>query len=151
NGQPVWPCDLDVTNRDTGQPVAVTSDSTLPDGHYNMVLPDGRYNLLFKPKIGTHTFQGFLQDQRVQGNTITSNITLPTGTYAIGKVVDKNGAGVPFTDLRFKDSAGNTPNNVQDNGTNADGTFNALVDPGTWTVEIIPANSNHKVPVEFLS
>jgi len=116
-----------------------------------MILPDGRYDLLFKPTIGAHVFQGTLQDQRVQGNTITSNITLPLGQYAFGKVVDKNGVGVPFTDIRFKNSAGALPTNVQDNGTNTDGTFNTLVDPGTWTVEIIPANADHKAPVEVLN
>jgi len=150
NGQPVWPCDIDITNRDTGQPVIVSSDSTLPNGHYDLVLPDGRYNLVFKPGIGSHTFQGTLFDQRVEANTITSNITLPIGVYALGRVVDKNAAGVPSTNIRFKDSLGATPNNVQDDGTNADGTFNTLIDPpGTWTVEIIPANGDHKAPVQL--
>src|SRR5262249_46236263 len=151
NGLPVWPCDIDITNRDTGQPVIVTSDSTLPNGHYDLVLPDGRYNLLFKPRIGQHVFQGFLQDQRVQANTITSNITLAMGQYALGKVVDKNGAGVPCAATRSRAALGSPPNQVQDNGTNADGTFNTLVTAGTYTVEIIPANADHKAPVDFPS
>ena len=150
NGLPVFPCKIHVFLRGTTTAVTVSPDTTLPNGHYSFGIADGRYDLSFRPVLGTHTFQGLLQDQRVQANTITSNITLPLGQYCSGRVVDKNGAGVPSTDLRFKNGAA-TPNNVQDNGTNPDGTFNALVDAGTWTVEIIPANSDQKAPVEYLS
>ena len=148
-GAAVWPCNIGIVNRQTGQPVAVSSDSTLPNGTYNLPLPDGRYDLTFKPKIGTHVFQGVLQDQRVQANTITANIQLLVGRYLSGKVVGTNGVGVPTTDIRFKTSTGVTPTNVQDNGTLADGTFLTLVDPGLWIAEIIPANATHKAPIEI--
>src|ERR1043166_5356748 len=98
-GAAVWPCNIGIVNRQTGQPVAVSSDSTLPNGTYNLPLPDGRYDLTFKPKIGTHVFQGVLQDQRVQANTITANIQLLVGRYLSGKVVGTNGVGVPTTTL----------------------------------------------------
>jgi hypothetical protein len=151
NGQPVWPCNIDIVNRQTNQPVIIAGDTTLPNGHYNLVLPDGRYNLTFKPVIGTHTFQGLFNDARVQGNTVTVNQSLPTGSYFKGKVVSTTGTGIPFTDIRFKDAFGNLIGTVQDNGTNADGTFNTLVVPGTYTAEIVPAITNHKVPIEMLS
>src|SRR5439155_408888 len=89
NGQPVFPCNIDVFDRQTGQKLNVNGNATAANGTYNMILADGRYNLVFKPTIGAHVFQGTLQDQRVQGNTITSSITLPLGQYAFGKVVDK--------------------------------------------------------------
>lgn len=151
NGQPVWPCNIDIVNRQTNQPVIIAGDTTLPNGHYNLVLPDGRYNLTFKPVIGTHTFQGLFNDARVQGNTVTVNQSLPTGSYFKGKLVTSTGAGVGFADIRFKDAFGNLIGTVQDNGSNADGTFNTLVVPGIYTAEIVPAVADHKVPIEMLS
>jgi hypothetical protein len=148
-GGAVWPCNIDIVNRQTGQPVVVTNDSTLANGTYSLTLPSGRYDLTFKPKVGTHTFQGFMQDVRVNSNVVTASIALPVGKYLTGRVVGTDNVGVPFTDLRFKTSTGITPTNVQDNGTNADGTFTTLVDPNLWIVEVIPANADHKAPVEL--
>src|SRR5436190_6380853 len=151
NGLPVYPCKIDLVNRSTGQPVVVTGDTTLPNGHYNLVLPDGRYNMTFNPGLNSHTFQGLFNDARVQANTVTVNQSLPPGQYFKGKVVTTTGTGVGLTDIRFKDALGNLVTPVQDNGSNADGTFNALVPPGTYTAEFIPAAADHKVPVEMFS
>src|SRR5262245_48518226 len=126
NGQPCYPCDIDIFNRQTNQPVIIAGDSTQPNGHYNLVLPDGRYNLVFKPGPTSHTFQGTFDDARVQANTVTVNQTLPIGQYFKGKVVTTTGAGVPFVNFRFKDAFGNLLGTVQDDGSNADGTFNVL-------------------------
>ncbi len=150
NGQPVWPCNINVVNRQTGVLVPLTNDSTLTNGDYAFTLPNGRYDLTFKPKIGTHIFQGELLDQRVNNNTLIGNLVLPFGKYLSGKVVGTDALGVATTNIRFKTPAGLTPTNVQDDGTNPDGTFNALVDANVWSVDFIPANAVHKAPREIL-
>jgi hypothetical protein len=150
-GQPVFPCVIDVTDRQTGQPVNVANNNTLANGTYNLVLPTGRYNLLFKPPIGSHIFQGTFQDARPNNNVVTVNMSLPTGHYLAGRVVTTLGAGVGLTDIRFKDATGALVGEVQDNGSLADGTFNTLVVPGLYTAEIIPPIANHKVPREMLN
>lgn len=150
NGQPMWPCDIDVVDRQTGTIVVLPNDTTLVNGDYSLTLPNGRYDLTFKPRIGSHVFQGQLLDMRVNNNVLTGNLVLPMGVYLKGKVVGTDGLGVPSTNIRFKTAAGATPTNVQDDGTNADGTFNALVDPSVWNAEFIPAPAQHKAPVQFV-
>ena len=150
-GGAVWPCTISIVNRQTGQPVTVPAESTLTSGAYNLVLPDGRYDVTFSPKAGSHTFPGFLQDQRVTANTITANLVLPFGHYVSGKIIGTDNVGVGTTDIRFKTPTGVLPNNTANNGTNADGTFTTIVDPGLWTVEIIPAQATHKVPAEVFN
>ena len=49
-GGAVWPCDLDIFNRQTNQLVNLTNDSTLVNGTYNVTLPAGRYDVYFKPR-----------------------------------------------------------------------------------------------------
>src|SRR5262245_35402471 len=85
NGQPCYPCDIDIFNRQTNQPVIIAGDSTQPNGHYNLVLPNGRYDLVFKPGPTSHTFQGTFDDARVESNTVTVNMSLPMGQYFKGK------------------------------------------------------------------
>src|SRR5262245_57930114 len=150
-GQPVFPCVIDVTDRQTGQKVNVANNNTLANGTYNLVLPTGRYDLLFKPPIGNHVFQGAFQDARPNNNVVTVNMSLPTGHYLKGKVVTRLGAPLQATDIRFKDATGALVGEVQDNGALADGTFNTLVIPGLYTAEIVPPMANHKVPIELLN
>jgi hypothetical protein len=150
NGQPVWPCNIDIVNRQTGQPVIVPGETTLVNGHYNLILPDGRYDVTFNPGPTSHTFNGFARDTRVQGNTVTVNQSLPPGFYFKGKVTSTTGTPLALVDFRFKDALGNLAT-AQDNGSKADGTFNALVPPGVYTAEIVPAIADHKVPIEMLS
>lgn len=148
-GQPQYPCDIDVFDRSSGAPIAVTGDSTLPNGNYAVTIPNGRYVVKFRPPIGAHVFQWTEPDVRVNNNTLTYNLNLPVGRYLSGRVVGPDGLGVPATGIRFRSAAGDAPTNVQDDGTNADGTFLTLVDPGLWNVEIIPALAQHRVPREI--
>ena len=37
-GAPMYPCDIDVFDRSSGAPIAVTGDSTLPNGNYAVTL-----------------------------------------------------------------------------------------------------------------
>jgi len=149
-GAPVYPCDIDIFDRQTGLPVIVTSDSTLPNGSYTLTLPNGRYNLLFKPDPGTHAFDGEFLDARVQSNTVTANVTLLTGVHVQGCVRGLDGLGVAGANIRFRDDAGNAPINVQGSTSQADGTFATLVDAATtWNVEIIPPLASHRAPVEL--
>jgi len=150
-GQPVFPCVIDVTNRQTGQKVVVANNNTLANGTYNLVLPSGRYDLLFKPPIGNHIFQGAFQDARPNNNVVTVNMSLLTGHYLTGKLVTTLGAPVSPADIRFKDATGALVGDVQDNGVLADGTFNTLVVSGIYTAEMAPAITTHKVPQERLS
>ena len=149
NAAPVWPCDIDVIDRTTGQQVLGIADSTLPNGNYNLVLANGRYDLLFRPKVGNHIFKANVPDQRVSNNTLTVHMTLPLGKYVKGRVVGTDNLPVANVNIKFATAAGATPANLQDSATNPDGTFNALVDPGFWNIEVIPANVTHKVPVIF--
>ncbi len=148
---PVWPCKINIVNRQTGQPVILNNDTTLTNGTYSLTLPDGRYDLTFVPKAGSHLFNGTALDQRVTGNIITLNLVLPSGQIVSGKIIDINGVGVATTDIRFKTPAGLIPTHVQNNGTNPDGTFATMVDPNIWTVEIIPANAVHKAPRQIVN
>ncbi len=148
SGQPLYPCDIDVFDRQSGLPVTITGDTTLPNGNYAVTLPNGRYVVKFRPPLGQHVFQWEEPDVRINNNTLTFNLSLASGKYVSGRVVGPDGFGVPNTNIRFKDLFGNAPNNVQDDGTNADGTFLTLVDPGFWQVEIIPALAQHRVPVQ---
>ncbi len=145
-GVPMYPCDIDVTDRTTNTIVAGIADSTVANGNYNLVLPNGRYNIVFKPRIGSHVFQGSLIDQRVNNNTTVVNLFLPVGHYVRGKVVGTDNSGLSMTNLRPRTPANVAPVNVQDDGTNLDGTFNTLVDPGVWDFQVIPPNASHKVP-----
>lgn len=149
NAAPVWPCDIDVINRTTGAQVLGIADSTLPNGNYNLVLPNGRYDLRFRPKIGNHIFKADVPDQRVNNATLILNMTLPRGKYVNGRVIGTDGFSVANVNIKFATAAGATPANLQDSATNPDGTFNALVDPSFWNIEVIPANATHKVPVIF--
>ena len=146
NGQPMFPCDIDVIDRATGLMVAGIADSTLPNGNYNLVLPNGRYDISFKPPIGQHIFQALYRDERVNNNILSIFPVLPFGVYLHGRVVNSTGVGQPTTNIRFKTPAGGVPVNVQDDGTNLDGTFHALVDAGLWNVEFIPPNLSHLAP-----
>lgn len=145
-GSPAFPCDIDVINRQTGAIVTGIADSTLANGDFNLVLPNGRYDVLFKPRIGSHIFQGQLLDQRVNNNIIGASVFLPVGKYIKGKVVGTDNVGLATTNLRPRTAANLPPTNVQDDGTNLDGTFNTLVDPGVWDLQVVPANASHKVP-----
>ena len=147
NAAPVWPCDIDVIDRATGLQVLGIADSTLPNGNYNLVLANGRYDLLFRPKVGNHIFKANVPDQRVSNNTLTVHMTLPLGKYVKGRVVGTDNLPVANVNIKFATAAGATPANLQDSATNPDGTFNALVEPGFWNIEVIPANLTHKVPV----
>lgn len=149
NAQPVWPCDIDVIDRATNQMVNITSDSTLPNGNFNMVLPNGRYDVFFKPKVGNHIFKGEFRDQRVNNNTLFLSVSLPRGIYVQGRVLGTDAAPVAAVNLKFATAAGATPTNLQDSATNPDGTFRSMVDAGIWNIEVIPANATHKVPVLF--
>jgi len=149
-GAPVYPCDIDIFDRQTGLPVIVTSDSTLPNGTYTLTLPNGRYNLVFKPTPGTHAFNGEFLDARVQSNTVTANVTLLAGVYVHGRVCGQDGIGVAGANIRFRDDAGNAPTNVQGSTAQADGTFSTLVDASTtWNVEVVPPLASHRAPVEI--
>lgn len=147
NGQPVWPCDIDIIDRATGQTAPVTNDSTLANGTFNITLADGRYDITFKPRKGRHLFQAEYLNLRLQGGTQGLNPILPYGKYFTGRVVDVNGAPVPFTNIRLKNAAGVAPAFLQDSNNNADGTFNVLTTAGIWNVEIVPALTSHKAPV----
>lgn len=144
---PVWPCDIDVVNRQTNTIVVGIADSTLPNGDYNLVLPNGRYDVFFKPKVGQHIFKGELLDQRVNNNTLSGFIFLSQGIYVSGHVQGTDNAPVANVNLKFVDAAGNTPNNIQDSATDLAGNFNSLVDPGNWRLEVIPALASHRVPL----
>ncbi|NOT33667.1 MAG: T9SS type A sorting domain-containing protein [Candidatus Eisenbacteria bacterium] len=150
-GGPVYPCDIDVLDRQTGQFVVIPNDSTLPNGNYSLTLANGRYDLYFHPPIGAHLFQGEIRDLQVNNNTITENLVLPSGVYLQGRVVDSSAGGVAGVSIRFRDVTGDAPNNVQDDGTLADGSFLTLVDAGVWNVEIVPAPAAHKAPREIKS
>lgn len=147
-GGGAYPCDIDIIDRQTGLPVVYPGDTTIASGAYVLNLPNGRYDLRFIPAPGSHVFNGDARDVRVNSNMVTQNMSLPTGHYLNGRVVDTGGAPVAGTNIRFKDAGGNAPNNVQDDGAGADGTFHTLVDPGVWNVELIPPVASHRVPVE---
>lgn len=148
-GAPMYPCDIDVFDRNSGAPVAVTGDSTLPNGNYAVTLPNGRYVVKFRPPIGQHWFQLDELDVRVNNNTVVMHRVLPRGQYLSGRVLGPDGLGVAGANIRFKDAAGNAPNDVQDDGADANGVFQTLVEPGVWNIEIIPPLASHRVPVQL--
>ena len=148
NGQPVYPCDIDIVNRTTGATVPIPGDTTTATGSYNLVLPNGRYNLTFRPGPNSHAFDAPHQDARVESNTITVNMSLLSGVYVSGRVTGAAGAGVGATNLRFRDASGLPPTSVQDDAAAADGTFRALVLPGSWSIEVIPPLASHRAPLE---
>ena len=150
NAGPLWPCDIDVFNRATNTIVLGIADSTLPNGNYNLVLPNGRYDLFFKPKVGQHIFKGEQLDQRVNNNTLSVFVFLPSGgVYVSGHVQGTDNAAVANVNIKFLDAVGNTPTNIQDSATDLAGNFNALVDPGNWHLEVIPALLSHRVPLSI--
>src|SRR5436190_1096435 len=153
NGLPVYPCKIDLVNRSTGQPVVVTGDTTLPNGHYNLVLPDGRYNMTFNPGLNSHTFQGLFNDARVQANTVTVNQALPPGQYFKGKVVTTTGNVVvqdgfiltctvtdvslfPITGARIvvRNPANHAKFFTPTNNTSATGVAQVVMPVGAWDV-----------------
>jgi len=149
-GLGVYPCDIDIVDRQSGLPVVIAGDTTLVNGDYNLPLPNGRYDITFKPKLGSHLFYGFVVDARVNNNTLVFNLFLPAGKYVTGRVLGPDNVGVNFTNIRFRTAAGAAPTNVQNNNTNPDGTFTALVDAGTWNIGIIPATAMHRAPIELV-
>ncbi|MEY4071733.1 MAG: hypothetical protein RL721_2347 [Candidatus Eisenbacteria bacterium] len=78
DGQPMYPCDIDVIDRVTGLNVPNTNDSTLANGTYSMTIPNGRYDVYFKPPQGAHIFQGIYLNMRIETNVIL-NAVLPFG------------------------------------------------------------------------
>lgn len=148
-GGVVWPCDLDIINRQTNQTVLITNDSTLVNGTYNVTLPAGRYDVYFKPRKGQHIFQGIYLDVRLTTSNLVINPVLPLGKYVSGRVVGVDGLGVSGANIRLVSPTGAAPVNLEDSGTNPDGTFATLVDPGIWDVGIIPALAARKAPLLF--
>lgn len=148
SGGVVWPCDIDIINRQTNQTVVLTNDSTLVNGTYNLTLPSGRYDVYFKPRKGNHIFQAIYLDVRLTANQVI-NPVLPLGRYVTGRVVGVDGVGVAGVNIRLVSPAGAVPVNLEDSGTNPDGTFATLVDAGIWDVGVIPALASRKAPVLF--
>jgi hypothetical protein len=148
-GGAVWPCDLDIINRQNNQVVALTNDSTLVNGTYNVTLPAGRYDVYFKPRKGQHIFQGIYLDVRLSTANIVLSPVLPLGKYVSGRVVGTDGVGVAGVNIRLVSPAGAVPVNLEDSGTNPDGTFTTLVDPGIWDVGVVPTLASRKAPVLF--
>ncbi len=148
-GGAVWPCDLDIINRQTNQMVLLTNDSTLVNGTYNVTLPAGRYDVYFKPRKGQHIFQGVYLDVRMTTANVVINPALPLGRYVSGRVVGVDGVGVAGANIRLVSPTGAAPVNLEDSGTNPDGTFATLVDPGVWDVGIVPALAARKAPLLF--
>ena len=148
-GGAVWPCDLDIFNRQTNQLVNLTNDSTLVNGTYNVTLPAGRYDVYFKPRKGQHIFQGVYLDVRITTANIVLSPVLPLGKYVTGRVVGTDGVGVAGANIRLVSPTGAAPVNLEDSGTNPDGTFATLVDPGVWDVGVVPALASRKAPLLF--
>lgn len=144
-GGGVFPCDIDVFDRSTN--VLITTGATTATGSYSVTLPNGRYVVKFRPPTTLHLFQWNEPDIRVNNNTITINPLLDPCRFLSGRVIGPDAAGVGSANIRFRDAAGNAPNTVQDGVTLANGDFFTAVDPGVWSVEVVPLPASHRAPV----
>ena len=148
-GAGVHPLDIDVRVHTTQALLNTPDDSTDANGNYSIVVPAGTYDLTFTPVTGSHLFTD-TRSSIVVSTTITTNVTLSSGYYVIGRAVGTNGAGVSGAAIGFHDVVtGEKAALVQDHLTDAQGNFSTLVPPGTYDVQIIPTFASRKVPQEW--
>jgi len=146
---PVYPCDIDVHDRDTGVLVPTVADSTLPNGSYSIDLPNGRYRVAFKPPPASHQMPVEFPDVKVEGAGVTLSAVLGPAHWIQGRVVDATATGIEAVSIGFHDAAGNTPDNVFDDKSDPDGTFLTAVSPGVWDVDLVPPIATRQVPTRI--
>lgn len=150
-GAGVYPLDIDVRDSNTGVLLVTPGDTTTTNGNFTLTVPAGKYDITFVPTPASHLFREVRKGINVT-TTTTINRTLALGRYVTGRVVDGSGAGVPNTNVDFHSpTTGDAAGNFQDDQTDANGDFNALVDPGVWDVEFIAPTAAHLVPGRFMA
>lgn len=146
-GGVVYPCDIDVRDRDTGVLIPTPGDTTLANGAYVLTLPNGRYRVAFVPPVAASLMPIEFPDVRINNSDLTLNASLGPAHWVSGRVVDGGGAPVDVVNLNFHDAVGNTPNNVFSDKSNANGDFVTAVDPGVWDIDFIPPTASRRVPI----
>jgi hypothetical protein len=144
SGTGVFPLDIDVYSG--GTLLVTPGDTTNAQGNYTITLGPGTYDVAFKPPPGSSLFRRTVLGVTVAGTT-TLNVTLVAGRRLSGRVIGPSGAGVPSVNLDFHDpNTGGVPANVQDDATDANGFFGALVDAAVWDVSFIAPESARVAP-----
>lgn len=141
--------DLDVLDPITGSAVLTVRDETDFRGVYSLVVPDGVWDLVFEPARGDRLLPGRLPGVTVAGPTDAGTVTLAEGVLLSGRVLDPSGAAAPRVDIDVNDPLTRLPLQIANDVTDAAGTFDVAVPPGTYDLDFEPPPSSRLVPVRM--
>ena len=147
NGSGIADVDLDIIDRDNGQSLTLVNDDTDFLGFYAVTVPEGDYDVQFEP-LPDDRYVGFEERGfRAQGPTANLDVTLESGWFLTGRVVDENLAPLASAKLDFVD-ASDGPIFVANNATDAAGNFSVVLLPSTLAMQIDPGPGSPLVPRE---
>jgi hypothetical protein len=127
NGVGIANGDVDAFDLVGEEEITLTGDSTDANGFFNITIPAGLYLLTFQGPPGSLFIDFEMTDVLVTGTVDFGMITLETGHFLSGRVLDESSFPVPFCDLDVFHGATGIPFNASGARTDLFGNFSILV------------------------
>jgi len=130
--------DLQVVDRDSGDPVLTPGDDTNATGFYDVVIPDGEFDLEWRAvAAGSLPWLPVTRREDIVSDT-TIDITMVIGFFVSGTVRDSNGLPVLNVNMDFIDEATGIKLDTPGDNTNASGLYEVQIPAGVYTVRAKP-------------
>jgi hypothetical protein len=137
-GAPIPGIDLQVFDRNTGEPVLTPGDDTDATGYYDVIVPTGEFDLEWR-SVGSGALPWIpVTDRQVIESDTRVDVVMLLGVFVSGIVTDGFGSPVGGVNLDFIDSTTGVKADTPGDNTFPDGTFIAHVPLGTWDVVAKP-------------
>ena len=136
-GAPIFDIEVDLRDHSTGAKVFVANNSTDASGDYAVAVPAGTFQLRFSPPRGSRfvaeTIDGF-----VMASDRKWDEQLESGHLVSFVVTDTSGNPVPGVDVDVKVTSTGDKLFTPNDNTDAQGTAEVAVLPGTYTLQFDP-------------
>ncbi len=138
--QPVGAVDLDVFPAGGTAKLYTPNDQTLADGSYDLLIAPGTYDIKYIPSSLTRLRPVLRTSVAVPASQTLATVTLVNGWRVSGTVRDASRlTAIGGVTVDFYAPGSPTPLLVTHHTTATDGTYDVVVDAGTWDVRYTPA------------
>ncbi|MFQ5452990.1 MAG: putative Ig domain-containing protein [Candidatus Zixiibacteriota bacterium] len=149
-GLPIPNIDLNVYDQATGIKLYTHADNTDINGFYSILIPDGIYRIRWRPISGERWVTVEYQNVTITNDT-TIDITMYSGYYVSGTVLDSFGSPVYQCNLDFIDVYTGIKLTTPGGVTDASGFFQIVLPGGLFNAAAKPPVALHLAAGEFFN
>jgi len=145
NGAGINHLDIDVDDSATGRRILTPHDKTDANGDYQVVAPSGVFDLTYQPPEGNRSVAVRLLSAPINADT-TVNVSLESGFFVSGWVVDEGGAPLYDIDLDADDLLTGLRINTPRDNTDLTGHYSIVIPGGSFKIIFDPLLQTNLAP-----